>query len=123
LPTTAPETRRAQVERWLQAHPESPAALLALAHLQRGTMPWPVAEDTLHRAVAQGGGAAAWEALGDGYTSAGDPDTARHCYANALRATRGEAPDPLPNRDLRQQIVDEAAIEVRDEHGVPRLRE
>ena len=29
----------------------------------------------------------------------------------------------LPNRDLRQQIQDEAAIEIRDEHGLPRLHE
>jgi len=123
LPATAPDARRAQLERWLQAHPESPATLLALAQAQRGTAPWPVAEGTLHRAVAQGGGAPAWEALGEGYAAAGDPDTARRCYANALRATRGEVPQPLPNRDLRQQIVDEAAIEVRDEHGLPRLRE
>jgi HemY protein len=123
LPTTAPDARRAQIERWLQAHPESPAALLALAQVQRATAPWPVAEGTLHRAVAQGGGAPAWEALAEGYAAAGDPDTARRCYANALRAVRGEAPQPLPNRDLRQQIVDEAAIEVRDEHGLPRLRE
>lgn len=123
LPTTTPDARRAQIERWLQAHPESPATLLALAQVQRGTAPWPVAEGTLHRAVAQGGGAPAWEALGEGYAAAGDPETARRCYANALRATRGEAPQPLPNRDLRQQIVDEAAIEVRDEHGLPRLRE
>jgi HemY protein len=119
LPTTAPDTRRAQLERWLQAHPESPATLLALARLQ----PWPIAEATLHRAVAQGGGARGWEALADGYVAAGDPESARLAYANALRASRGETTLALPNRDLRQQIHDEAAIEIRDEHGLPRLRE
>jgi HemY protein len=119
LPTTAPDARREQLTRWLQAHPESPSTLIALARLQ----PWPTAEASLHRAIAQGGGARAWEALADGYASSGDAESARLAYANALRATRGEATLALPNRDLRQQIQDAAAIEVRDEHGVPRLRE
>jgi HemY protein len=119
LPFTAPEARREQLDRWLQAHPESPATLLALARMQ----PWPIAEGTLHRAVAQGGGARAWEALAEGYTAANDAESARLAYANALRATRGEPLLALPARDLRQQIHDEAAIEYRDEHGLPRLRE
>jgi len=119
LPTTAPDVRRVQLERWLQAHPESPATLLALARMQ----PWPTAEGTLHRAVAQGGGMPAWEALAEGYVASGDAESARLAYANALRATRGEPTLALPNRDLRQQIHDEAAIEIRDEHGLPRLRE
>jgi heme biosynthesis-associated TPR repeat protein len=119
LPITSPEERRAQLERWLAAHPESPATLRALARLQ----PWGTAEATLHRAVAQGGGAAAWEALAEGYAAAGDAEAARQSYANALRAVRGEPTLALPNRDLRDRIADEAAIEIRDEHGVPRLRE
>lgn len=119
LPTNAPDARKAQLERWLTAHPESPATLRALARLQ----PWPSAEASLHRAVAQGGGAAAWEALAEGYAAAGDVESARLSYANALRATRGESTIELPNRGLRDRIADEAAIEIRDEHGVPRLRE
>ena len=119
LPITDPDARRAQLERWLQAHPESPATLRALAQLQ----PWGTAEGTLHRAVAQGGGAPAWEALAEGYAAAGDAECTRLAYANALRASRGEETLALPNRTLRQQIHDEAAIEIRDEHGVPRLRE
>ena len=39
-------------------------------------------------------------------------------YDNA----RGEAAQELPGRDLRQQIEAGAAIEERDEHGIPRLR-
>ena len=35
---------------------------------------------------------------------------------------RGDAALELPGRDLRQQIEAGAAIEERDEHGVPRLR-
>jgi len=119
LPITDPDARRAQLERWLQAHPESPATLRALAQLQ----PWGMAEGTLHRAVAQGGGAPAWESLAEGYAAVGDAEGTRLAYANALRASRGEETLALPNRDLRQQIHDEAAIEIRDEHGVPRLRE
>ena len=82
-----------------------------------------MAEGTLHRAVAQGGGAPAWESLAEGYAAVGDGEGTRLAYANALRASRGEETLALPNRDLRQQIHDEAAIEIRDEHGVPRLRE
>ncbi|KGQ19068.1 Porphyrin biosynthesis protein [Lysobacter dokdonensis DS-58] len=119
LPVDSPEARRAQLEAWLAAHPESPATLRALARLQ----PWPMAEGTLHRAVAQGGGAHAWEALAEGYAAAGDAESARLSYANALRAVRGEPTLALPNRGLRDRIADEAAIEIRDEHGVPRLRE
>jgi HemY protein len=29
----------------------------------------------------------------------------------------------LPGRDMRQKIFDQAAVEERDEHGVPRLRQ
>jgi HemY protein len=119
LPIASPEARRTQLETWLAAHPESPATLRALARLQ----PWPIAEGSLHRAVAQGGGAPAWEALAEGYTAAGDAESARLSYANALRAVRGEPTLALPGRGLRDRIADEAAIEIRDEHGVPRLRE
>ena len=119
MPTASPDARRAQLESWLAAHPESPATLRALARLQ----PWPTAEGTLHRAVAQGGGASAWEALAEGYAAIGDAEGARLSYANALRSVRGEPTEPLPGRGLRDRIADEAAIEIRDEHGVPRLRE
>lgn len=116
------EARRSQAERWLQAHPASPALMLTLARLTRAQGQWPVAEDYLHRAVAQGGGADAWEELGHGYAASSDEARARLAYANALRASRGEPIADLPGRDMRQRIRDEAAIEERDEHGVPRLR-
>jgi HemY protein len=116
------EERRIQAERWLQAHPSSPALMLTLARLSRAQGQWPQAEDYLHRAVAQGAGAAAWEELGHGFTDSGDDARARLAYANALRASRGEAPVDLPGRDMRQRIHDEAVIEERDEHGMPRLR-
>lgn len=122
LPVARLDTRRKNAERWLQAHPGSPALLLTLAKLARKQQQWPQAEGYLHRALAQGAGADGWEELGHGFAEDGNDILARQCYANALRATRGEASTPLPNRDLRQQISDSAAIEERDEHGLPRLR-
>lgn len=122
LPIGRLDARRAQAERWLQAHPASPALLLTLGRLSRAQGQWAHAENYLHRAIAQGAGSEAWEELGDGFAATGDDALARQCYANALRASRGEAPAALPERDLRQRIGDSAALEERDEHGLPRLR-
>lgn len=116
------EERRAQTERWLQEHPSSPALLLAIARLAKAQGHLPQAERTLHRAIAQGAGSPAWETLGDIATQSGDESRARLAYANALRSQRGAPLLDLPGRDLRQQIADTAAIEERDEHGMPRLR-
>ena len=115
--------RRAVAERWLQTHPASPALLLTLARLARAEGQWPQAENYLHRAIAQGAGSEAWEELGHGFAEHGEEALARKCYANALRAGRGEPAVELPGRDLRQQISDSAAMEDRNEHGFPRLRE
>lgn len=122
LPVGQLERRRSRAEAWLQEHPASPGALLGLARILRAQGLWPQAEPFLHRAVAQGGGTAAWEELGHGFTAAGDDPRARHCYANALCVARGETPTPLPGRDLREKILAEAAVEDRDAHGLPRLR-
>jgi len=121
LPVARLDARRAHAERWLQAHPASPALLLTLARLARAQDQWPLAEDYLHRALAQGAGPDAWEELGHGFSVAGDESRARLAYANALRASRGEAVVDLPGRDMRQRIHDEAVVEQRDEHGMPRL--
>lgn len=123
LPVGRIEQRREHAARWLRAHPASPAGLLTLARLSLASGNWPQAEDYLHRALAQGGGAEAWETLGDGYTGAGDDARARHCYANALAVARGDTATPLAGRELHQQIADEAVFEERDAHGVPRLRD
>jgi HemY protein len=117
------EQRRANGERWLQAHPSSPALLLALARLDRAEGRWPQAEADLHRALAQGAGAEAWEEFGNGFAAAGDMDLAQRSYANALRVARGEAAAELPGRELRERIGDSAVHEIRDEHGIPRLAE
>ena len=121
LPVARLDSRRANAERWLQAHPASPALLLTLARLARAQDQWPLAEDYLHRALAQGAGADAWEELGHGFSLVGDESRARMAYANALRASRGESVVDLPGRDMRQRIHDEAVVEQRDEHGMPRL--
>ena len=123
LPVTRFDHRRAQVERWLPAHPSSPALLLAAARIAQAQAQWPQAEAWLHRAIAQGAGAPAWELLGDAAARNGDDAGARMAYANALRSQRGEPVVDLAGRDLRQAIADNAAIEERDAHGLPRLRE
>ncbi len=121
LPLGRLDARRANAERWLQTHPASPALLLTLARLARAQGQWPQAEDFLHRALAQGAGADAWEELGHGYAAIDDEPRARLGYSNALRASRGESTAQLPGRDMRQRIHDEAVVEERDEHGTPRL--
>lgn len=122
LPVNKLDSRRASAQRWLATHPGSPALLVTLAQLARLQGQWPQAQEFLHRALAQGAGADAWEELGHGYAAAGDELLARRSYANALNATRGEATTELPGRAMEQKIRAEAVVEERDEHGVPRLR-
>lgn len=122
LPVGRIEHRRTQVERWLPMHPSSPGLLLAAARLAHAQGQGSQAETLLHRAIAQGAGAPAWELLGDAALHSHDESRARLAYANALRSQRGEALLELPGCDVRQQIADTAAIEERDENGMPRLR-
>lgn len=122
LPIGKLDSRRASAQRWLQSHPDSPALLVALAQLARQQGQWPQATEFLHRALAQGAGAEAWEELGHGFVASGQEELARRSYANALNARRGESTAELPGRDLKQKIFDQAVVEERDEHGVPRLR-
>lgn len=110
LPIGRVDARAAQAERWLQSHPASPALLLTLGRLSRAQGQWAHAENYLHRAIAQGAGSEAWEELGDGFAAMEDDALARQCYANALRAARGEAVTALPDRELRPRIGDSAAI-------------
>ncbi|MFC0676482.1 heme biosynthesis protein HemY [Lysobacter korlensis] len=117
------EHRRERAERWLQAHPRSPGLLLTLARLNAEQGLWPQSEDYLHRAIAQGAGRPAWEALGEGYAAVGDDTRARIALANALRAGRGDALVELPGRELHPRALHDGVVaEDRDEHGVPRLR-
>lgn len=111
LDATAIEARRTNAERWLLAHPASSGALLGRARLAQAQDQWPQAEALLHRAIAQGGSSDAWEALANGFVHAGDDTSARRCYANALRATRGDIIEPLPEDDLQRQIHGEPTVE------------
>jgi HemY protein len=121
LPAPAQDARLARAQGWLATHPTSPALALALGHLARRAALWSQAEEALHRAIALGAGAEAWEELGIVHTACERADAAQACYANALRATRGERARPLGGRNLREQIADEAVAEHRDEHGYPRI--
>jgi HemY protein len=123
LPIGHVDSRRASTQRWLQAHPASPALLVAMARLARQQGQWLQAQEFLHRALAQGAGAEAWEEMGDGLAAAGDDALARRAYANALHAARGEPVEELPGRDLREKIYDLAVVEDRDAHGIPRLKD
>ena len=99
LPVTRFEQRSAAIERWLREHPSSPSLLLAQARLARALGRWPQAEASLHRAIALGAGADAWEELGHGLVAQGDDALAQQCYANALRAGRGESVARIESRD------------------------
>jgi HemY protein len=114
-------SRLVRAEAWLAGHAASPALLLTLGHLCREQQLWGKAEDYLHRALAQGAGADAWESLGHVYTAQNDAGRAQLAYANALRTGRGETALPLGGRSLRDQIADQAVAEHRNEHGIPQL--
>ncbi|MCL7715782.1 heme biosynthesis protein HemY [Stenotrophomonas mori] len=121
LPVDKLDSRRASAQRWLQAQGASPGLLLTLGRLAGGQGQWLQAEEFLHRALAQGAGAPAWDVLGEGFAAQGEDALARQCLVNALRQRRGEPPLSLERRDLRQQIRDQAVAEERDAHGFPRL--
>ena len=121
LPARAETPRLEQAQNWLPAHGNSPALLTTLGRLYFQHQQWAKAESYLHRALAQGAGADAWEALGD--TLAAQNESARAClaYANALRVGRSESILLLDGRSLREQIADQAVPELRNEHGIPLL--
>lgn len=121
LPAPREDARLARAQGWLAAHPTSAALALALGRLARRGGLWSQAEEALHRAVALGAGADAWEELGIAFTAQQRADDAQLAYANALRVARGEPARPLGGRSLREQIAGEAVAEHRDEHGFPRL--
>lgn len=121
LPGGRDGSRLARAEAWLAGHSASPALLLALGRLCREQQLWGKAEDYLHRALAQGAGADAWETLGHVFTAQNDAGRAQLAYANALRTGRGETALPLGGRSLREQIADQAVVEHRNEHGIPLL--
>ncbi|MFZ7095030.1 heme biosynthesis protein HemY [Luteimonas dalianensis] len=96
LPLGRPEHRAAVCERWLESRPDSAALLLSRARLSAQSGQWRHAEEQALRAMERGAGEDAWELLGDIRQAQGDEPGASHAYANALRASRGETPAPLP---------------------------
>ena len=120
LPAPREDTRLARARGWLPAHPDSAALALALGELAWRAGDLVYAEEALTRAIAQGAGAAAWEALGNVYTAREDDARAQLSYANALRLGRQAPALPLSGRSLREQIAAEAVAEQRDAFGYPR---
>ncbi len=121
LPAGRSTLRLARAEMWMAAHPSSPALLVTLGQLCFQQQLWGKAEDYLQRALAQGAGADAWEALGKVWTGNGDDARAALAYTNALRLGRGEPALSLGGRSLREQIADQAVAEQRNAHGIPQL--
>lgn len=119
LPPARDDVRLARAERWLAAQPTNPALSLAIGRLNRQRQLWGKADEFLHRAIAQGAGAEAWEELGHVHTAQQQSESAQASYANALRVARGEPELGLAGRSLREQIAAEAAPEHRNEHGLP----
>lgn len=119
LPPGRDAGRLARAESWLAKHPDSPALLLSLGRLASASGDGR-AEAWLQRAIAQGAGSAAWEALGHWYMVQGD-ERATTAFRNALRAPRGEALLALTGLDLRARIAAEAVGEQRDAFGHPVL--
>lgn len=121
LPARPDTPRLDHAQTWLPAHGNSPALLATLGRLYFQHQQWAKAESYLHRALAQGAGAEAWEALGDTLAAQNDSARASLAYANALRIGRSESTLMLDGRSLREQIADQAVPELRNEHGIPLL--
>lgn len=106
-------------ENWLNAHPNDAVLLVALGRLSLRAQQPQRARDYLRRAIALDAGADAWEVLGETQSALGDASEAMRCYENALRIARGESPI-VHARDAAFD-TQSAAVEERDQHGVPRL--
>lgn len=118
------EARLRRAESWLDAHPNDANLLLTLGRMCNRLQLWGKAKQYLTRSLELIPGATAWEALGNTFAGQGDAARAQLCYRNALAFGRGDAVTPL-TQDVRSTQPDThpIAIEERDAHGVPRLRE
>lgn len=118
------EARLRRAESWLDAHPNDANLLLTLGRMCVRLKLWGKARQHLERSLALAPGAAAWEALGDTFAGQGDAEQAQRCYRNALAFGRGEVVTPLAQSARTSQLdTHPIAVEERDVHGVPRLRE
>jgi HemY protein len=124
LPGDDVEARLRRAEGWLDGHPNDANLLLTLGRMCVRLKLWGKAHQHLERSLALAPGASAWEALGDAFAGQGDADQAQRCYRNALASTRGEVVAPLASTaNPMQPDTHPIAIEERDVHGMPRLRE
>lgn len=118
------EARLRRAEGWLDAHPNDAHLLLTLGRMCVRLKVWGKAHQYLQRSLALVPSAAAWEALGEAFAGQGDAAQAQRCYRNALALGRGEAVMPLAqSANPMQPDTHPIAIEERDVHGMPRLRE
>ena len=119
------DARLRRAEGWLDAHPNDASLLLALGRMAVRLQLWSKARQHLERSLALMPSASAWEGLGDTYTGLGDAALAQRCYRNALALARGDVAEPLPEGNVAGGRLDTRpiAIEERDVHGVPRLKE
>lgn len=121
LPRSAHHSPLKMAEAWLAEHPDDPDLLVTLGHLCRNEQIWGKAEDYLHRALALGAGADAWEELGHVHATQHHDAKAREAYAKALAMLHGDSVAALPDRSLRELIAHEAVAETRSSMGVPLL--
>ncbi|MFC5438842.1 heme biosynthesis HemY N-terminal domain-containing protein [Rhodanobacter ginsenosidimutans] len=118
------EARLHRAESWLDAHPNDANLLLTLGRMCVRLKLWGKAHQYLNRSLALAPSGAAWEASGDAFAGQGDFTHAQRCYRNALAATRGETVAPLAAAaNPAYPDTHPTAVEERDVHGVPRLRE
>jgi len=118
------EARLRRAEGWLDAHPNDAGLLLAMGRLCVKLKLWGQARKHLERSIALAPSAGAWEALAEVWTGQGDAMMAQRCYRNALALTRGDSVQNVPTASVGGNIdTRPIAIEDRNEHGMPRLRE
>ena len=117
------EARLRRAEGWLDAHPNDAGLLLAMGRLCVKLKLWGQARKHLERSIALAPAAGAWEALAEVWTGQGDAVMAQRCYRNALALTRGDSVQNVPTASVGVIDTRPIAIEDRNEHGVPRLRE
>lgn len=117
------DARLRRAEGWLDVHPNDAGLLLALGRMCVRQQLWGKARKYLERSLALAPSVGAWEALGDMWAGQGDLTMAQRSYRNALAQSRGEVAQGLPTAPAGTIDTRVIAIEERDAHGVPRLRE
>ncbi|QDE38177.1 heme biosynthesis protein HemY [Luteibacter pinisoli] len=115
------EQRLRRAEAWIDTHPNDAALLTAVGRMCVRIRLWGKAKPYLERALAIEPSTAAWEALGDVYLGEDHPELAQRCYRNAFALARGDITETLPEMRSRRIDTRVTAVEVRDQHGVPRL--